>query len=106
MELKRLLFATKIILTGGEELRDVDRKRIAAQLEFINRVTKGGQLDYETAIKERKALAERVGNRRKQFLDWMKKQGFSQDRIAYEMSMFEKLLAELNRDPLKVEYPW
>jgi hypothetical protein len=82
-------------------MRQIDKERITAQIEFINRITKGGQIDYEAALKERFALAERLQNRRPAFIEWMKKQGFPSWRISEELSTLDRLIKELLRDPLK-----
>jgi len=79
----------------------VDKERISAQIAFINRITKGGQIDYESALKERFALAERLQNRRPAFIEWMKRQGFPSWRINEELRTFDMLVKELLRDPLK-----
>jgi hypothetical protein len=82
-------------------LRQIDRDRMQAQMEFLNRITKGGQVDPELALAERLRLADRVADKRTQFTKWMKAQGFKAEQVKRELSRFDNLLSELRRDPSK-----
>jgi hypothetical protein len=83
-------------------LRQIDRDRMRAQVDLLTRITKGGQIDPELAVAERLRLAERVADKRTQFIKWMKAQGYKAERVKYELSRFDGLLLELRRDPSKV----
>jgi hypothetical protein len=83
-------------------LREIDRVRMKAQVDLLNRITKGGQVDPELAVAERLRLADRVADKRTQFTKWMKAQGFKAERIKGELARFDNLLAELRRDPSKM----
>ena len=83
-------------------LRQIDRDRMQAQVDLLTRITKGGQIDPELAVAERLRLADRVADKRTQFIKWMKTQGYKAERVKYELSRFDSLLAELRRDPSKM----
>jgi hypothetical protein len=82
-------------------LRAIDKERIKAQIDFINRITRGGEIDLELAVAERKRLADRVADKRLQFIKWMRAQRFTNARINEELRLFDELLRELRRDPTK-----
>lgn len=82
---------------SGERL--IDRQRIQAQAELLQRITKGGETDVELAMRERRALAERVENRRGAYLAWMKKQGWPREMIDQELAELDQLLVTLRVEP-------
>ena len=80
-------------------MRQVDRQRIQAQIALATRITKGGEVDMEQALKERAALAERVGERRTVFLAWMKKKGLPRHEIEAELRALDALIVTLRTPP-------
>ena len=82
---------------SGERL--IDQARIKAQIEQLQRITKGGEIDVELAMQERKALADRVENRRGAYLTWMKAQGWPQEVIDVALAEFDELLQTLRMEP-------
>lgn len=82
-------------------MRSIDQQRLAAQLDFLNRITRGGEIDPELAYRERLALAARVSEKRGVFLKWMKLKGFTQDAINIELRRLDMVVAELTKDPSK-----
>ncbi len=82
-------------------LRGVDQQRIAAQLDLINRITRGGEVDLDLALRERFALAARVDARRRAFFIWMKNEGWPQERINSELEALDMLIKVLRQDPTK-----
>ncbi len=80
-------------------MRQVDQARITAQIELASRITRGGEIDLEQALKERAALADRVGEKRSFFLAWMKKQGKPRHEIEAELRALDALIAALRTPP-------
>ena len=80
-------------------MRGIDQRRIAAQIDLANRITRGGEVDMEQAVKERLALANRVADKRSYFLAWMKKKGWPQIIIEGELRDLDMLIVELCTPP-------
>ena len=80
-------------------MRQIDQRRIQAQIALANRITKNGEVDLEQALKERAALAERVGERRTVFLAWMKKKGLPRHEIEAELRALDALIVTLRTPP-------
>ena len=80
-------------------MRQVDNKRIAAQIELAQRITRHGEIDLEQAVKEREALADRVDRYRPHFLAWMRKKGWPQLIIDGELADLDELVVELRTPP-------
>ena len=80
-------------------MRQVDQRRIRAQIDLANRITRGGEIDMEQALKEREALADRVGEKRAVFLTWMKKRGTPRHEIEAELRALDALIATLRTPP-------
>ena len=80
-------------------MRPIDQARIKAQIDLAARITKGGEIDLEQAVKERAALAERVGERRPVFLAWMKKKGLPRHEIEAELRALDALIVALRTPP-------
>ncbi len=85
----------------GERL--IDRQRIQAQAELLERITSGGQTDVEKAMRERKTLADRVENRRGAYLTHMKKMGWPREMIVEELAELDRLLVALRVEPFSQE---
>ena len=81
------------------EMRQIDQQRIQAQIALANRITRGGEIDLEQAIKERLLLADRIDARRTYFIAWMKKRGWPQLIIDGEVKEMEELIVELRTPP-------
>ena len=79
--------------------RLIDRQRIQAQMELLSRITKGGETDVELAVQERRALAERVENKRGAYRNWLKKQGWPREMIDAELAEFDRLVVALRVEP-------
>lgn len=79
--------------------RLVDQQRIKAQVEQLARITRGGEVDLELAMRERRALADRVENKRSAYLSWMQKQGWPREVIDAELAELDKLLQTLRAEP-------
>ncbi len=80
-------------------MRQVDQRRIKAQIDLATRITKGGEIDLEQAVKERAALADRVGEKRSFFLTWMKKRGTPRHEIEAELRALDELIVQLRATP-------
>jgi len=80
-------------------MRQVDQRRIKAQIDLATRITKGGEIDLEQAVKERAALADRVGEKRSFFLAWMKKRGTPRHEIEAELRALDILIVQLRTPP-------
>ncbi|KKL70619.1 hypothetical protein LCGC14_2103100 [marine sediment metagenome] len=80
-------------------MRQIDQQRIRAQIDLANRITRHGEVDLEQALKERAALAERVGERRAVFLAWMKKKGMPRHEIEAELRGLDALIVQLRTSP-------
>ena len=80
-------------------MRQIDQQRIAAQIDLANRITRHGEIDMEQALKEREALADRVGEKRAFFLAWMKNRGWPQLIIDEELRDLDMLIKELRTPP-------
>ncbi len=80
-------------------MRQIDQRRIAAQVALANRITKHGEIDMEQALREREALAARVDGKRAYFLAWMRKQGWPQYRIDSELRRIDELIVSLRTPP-------
>lgn len=80
-------------------MRQIDQRRITAQIEMANRITRGGQIDMEQALKERVALADRVDGYRLRFLTWMKKQNLPRHEIEAELRAMDRLIVQLRTPP-------
>lgn len=83
-------------------MRKVDRERGQSQVEFLQRITRGGEVDLEQVLKERQRLAAKVDASRAEFIKWMKAQGFSHDRITNELQESDRLIRELRRSPFEM----
>ena len=79
--------------------RLIDRERLRAQVDHLNRITRCGEIDIELAMRERRALADRVENKRTAYLSWMKKKGWPQQIIDDELSELDRLLSILRIEP-------
>lgn len=80
-------------------MRQVDQKRIQAQIALCDRITRHGEIDLEQAVKERLALADRVDGYRAGFIAWMKKENQPQHIIDLELRRMEGLIRELRTEP-------
>ncbi len=80
-------------------MRQIDNQRITAQIELAQRITRGGEIDLEQAIKERMALADRVEGKRSAYLAWLKKKGYPQLIIDGELADLDELVRELRTPP-------
>lgn len=80
-------------------MRQIDQRRITAQIDLANRITRGGEIDMEKALKERAALADRVDGYRKGFLTWMKKQNMPRHEIEAELRAVDALIVQLRTPP-------
>ncbi len=80
-------------------MRQIDQRRITAQIDLANRITRHGEIDMEQALKERAALADRVGEKRAVFLAWMKKQGMPRHEIESELRGLDALIVTLRTSP-------
>ncbi len=80
-------------------MRGIDQRRIAAQIDLANRITRHGEIDLEQATRERLALADRVVTKRAHFLAWMKKKGWPQIIIEGELRDLDMLIVELCTPP-------
>lgn len=80
-------------------MRQIDQRRITAQIDLANRITRGGEIDMEQALKEREALADRVDGYRKGFLTWMKKQNMPRHEIEAELRAVDALIVQLRTPP-------
>ena len=80
-------------------MRGIDQRRIAAQIDLANRITRNGEIDMEQATRERLALADRVSAKRTYFLAWMKKRGLPQLIIEDELRDLDMLIEELRTPP-------
>jgi hypothetical protein len=81
-------------------MRKVDRERGQSQIELMQRITRGGEVDLELALRERQRLAAKVDATRAEFIKWMKAQGYPRDRITRELQEADRLIQELKRSPL------
>ena len=63
------------------------------------RITRGGEIDMDLAVAERRALAERVENKRGAYLAYLKKQGWPREAIDAELAEFDKLMVTLTAAP-------
>ncbi len=79
--------------------RLIDQQRIQAQLALANRITKGGEIDMDLAVQERRNLAARVENKRGAYIAYLKKQGWPRELIDAELVEFDKLMATLGAAP-------
>ena len=79
--------------------RLIDRQRITAQVEMLHRITRGGEIDVDKALAERKALADRVDNKRTAYIAWMKKKGWPQAIIDDEVKELDRLVLILREEP-------
>lgn len=80
-------------------MRGIDNKRIAAQIALAQRITRGGEIDMDVAVKEREALADRIDGYRTPFIAWMKKRGWPQLVIDGEVADLDALIVELRTPP-------
>ena len=80
-------------------MRTIDQQRIKAQIALATRITRHGEIDLEQALRERAALADRVGERRTVFLAWMKKQGTPRHEIEAELRALDALIVTLRTPP-------
>ncbi len=80
-------------------MRTIDQRRIKAQIDLATRITKGGEIDLEQAVRERTALADRVGAYRPEFLKWMKSQGLPRHEIEAELNALDALIIQLRTSP-------
>ncbi|KKL96293.1 hypothetical protein LCGC14_1845920 [marine sediment metagenome] len=80
-------------------MRQVDQQRIRAQIDLANRITRNGEVDMEQALKEREALADRVGEKRSFFLAWMKTRGTPRHEIEAELRALDELIVQLRTTP-------
>ena len=80
-------------------MRQIDQLRMKAQVDLANRITRHGEIDFEQAIKERLALADRVDGYRAGFIYWMRKHGWPQVVIDGELLDLDDLCAELRVEP-------
>lgn len=83
--------------------RLIDRQRIQAQADMLQRITKGGEIDVEMALQERRALADRVENKRAAYLAWMKQQGYPQEAIDQGLADMDRILVALRTEPFSQE---
>lgn len=81
----------------GERL--IDQARIKAQVEQLQHITKGGEIDVDLAMQERRALADRIENKRSAYLSWMRSNGWPQEIIDAELVEFDELLQTLRMEP-------
>jgi len=79
--------------------RLIDQQRIKAQLELANRITRGGEIDMDKAVQERRNLADRIENKRSAYLAYLKKQGWPQEAIDAELRELDELLVTLRQEP-------
>ena len=79
--------------------RLIDRQRLQAQAEMLQRITKGGEIDVEQAMRERCNLADRVENKRSAYLSWMRKSGYPQELIDENLAELDSLLVTLRTEP-------
>ena len=79
--------------------RLIDQQRLKAQLELAARITKGGEIDMEKAVQERREMAARIDNKRGMYLTWLKKHGWPQEAIAVELAKFDKMMEHLRMEP-------
>lgn len=79
--------------------RLIDRQRIQAQAELLERITRGGEIDPDMAVQERRDLADRVENKRGAYLNWLKSQGWPREIIDQELAEFDRLVAALRVEP-------
>lgn len=79
--------------------RLIDQERIKAQIDLANRITKGGEIDMDKAVQERRNLAARIENKRGAYLNWLKSQGWPREAIDAELAEFDKLVANLYAEP-------
>ena len=80
-------------------MRQADNERIAAQIQLAQRITRGGEVDMDVAVKERIALADRIDSYRRPFIEWMKKRGWPQLVIDGEVADLDALCVELRTPP-------
>lgn len=80
-------------------MRQIDQRRITAQIDLANRITRGGEIDMEQALKEREALADRVDGYRSHFITWMKKQNMPRHEIEAELRAMDSLIVQLRVPP-------
>ena len=80
-------------------MRQIDQQRIRAQIDLADRITRHGEVDMEQALKEREALADRVGEKRSFFLAWMKKRGTPRHEIEAELRALDALIIQLRTPP-------
>ena len=80
-------------------MRQIDQRRITAQIDLANRITRHGEIDLEKALKEREALADRVGEKRSVFLTWMKNRGMPRHEIEAELRALDTVIAALRTTP-------
>ncbi|KKM27336.1 hypothetical protein LCGC14_1575790 [marine sediment metagenome] len=80
-------------------MRTIDQRRIKAQIDLATRITKGGEIDMEQALREREALADRVGEKRAFFLAWLKKRGTPRHEIEAELRALDILIVQLRTPP-------
>ena len=80
-------------------MRIIDRERVAAQIDYHNRITRNGEVDLDKSMRERRALAERVENKRGAYLAHLKKQGLPREMIDYELAEFDRVLAAFRAEP-------
>ena len=79
--------------------RLIDQQRIQAQMGLLNRITRGGEIDPDLAVRERCELADRVENKRGAYLAHLKKQGLPREMIEYELAEFDRVLAAFRVEP-------
>ena len=79
--------------------RLIDQQRIQAQLALANRITRGGEIDMDLAVQERRNLAARVETKRSAYIAYLKKQGWPREAIDAELVEFDKLMVTLAAEP-------
>jgi len=79
--------------------RLIDQQRIKAQLALASRITRGGEIDMDKAVQERRNLAARIDNKRSAYLSWLKQAGWPQEAIDAELAEFDSLIETLRVEP-------
>jgi hypothetical protein len=83
-------------------MRKVDRERGQSQVEFLQRITRGGEVDLEQVLKERQRLADKVDALRGDFIKYLKAQGYSHDEITHELQESDRFIREMRRSPFEM----
>ncbi len=79
--------------------RLIDQQRIQAQIGLLNRITRGGEIDPDLAVRERREIADRVDNLRGAYLAHLKKLGWPREMISYELAEFDRVVAAFRAEP-------